>query len=298
MRLFPKALQRPPSLGLYARLAAGNRPRSYAGKFFAVAFVTLQLPLLALLAWLLATQRIDGRGWLLPGVAMLLAGTLLAFRGFRQLAAPIDLAARALREFLHEGTPPELPQHYRDTAGRLLRDVRYVTAALARERSELEKLAQSDFLTGLMNRRAADRALHDIEGAWPRCVGMLDIDHFKSINDRYGHGVGDAVLAELGRLLRASLRESDWAARWGGEEFLLLIHAALPDAQSACERLRARVAEHRFAGELKLRISFSVGLAEVEPGNALDAAIARADEALLAAKRNGRDRVELYATAR
>ncbi|MCE5231875.1 MAG: GGDEF domain-containing protein [Mizugakiibacter sp.] len=297
MRLFPKWQRHPPSLGLYARLAARNRPRSYAGKFFAVAFVTLQLPLLALLAWLLTTRTVDRDTWLLPALAALLAGTLLAFRGFRQLVAPIELAAQALRDFLHDGTPAALPQHYRDTAGRLLRDVRYVTAALARERGELEKLAQSDFLTGLMNRRAADRALHEIEGAWPRCVGMLDIDRFKSVNDRHGHGVGDAVLAELGDLLRASLRESDWAARWGGEEFLLLIHASLPDARSACERLRARVAERRFAGEARLRISFSVGLAEVEPGCALDSAIERADAALLVAKRNGRDRVELYAPA-
>lgn len=169
-----------------------------------------------------------------------------------------------------------------------------------REQSEaFEKQAREDALTGLPNRRAFDDALgYAVElarsGNRPLTLAMLDIDHFKDVNDRYSHAIGDAVLREVGRLLSGASRVSDMSARVGGEEFALLLHdTTLERAQLTCERLRQRFHEQRnWAGVAGLQINFSAGLAqwrgEPESGQAM---LQRADDALYQAKQGGRDRI-------
>ena len=127
------------------------------------------------------------------------------------------------------------------------------------------------------------------------CALMLDVDHFKAINDSFGHDVGDLALSEVGQLLQRSCRASDLLARWGGEEFLLL----LPDTQQdeglqLAERIRLAVSQlsvcHR--GEPVL-LTASLGLATLAPGRDLAALVGAADAALYAAKQAGRNRVAL-----
>lgn len=163
----------------------------------------------------------------------------------------------------------------------------------------LGRAAHEDALTGLHNRRHAEMILPLlVEGArlqhQPICVAMLDIDHFKRVNDRFGHPVGDQVLKTMAQLLRQKMRSADLLARIGGEEFLIVfVGTPMPQAHEICERLRQAVANHcweALAGGL--RLSISIGLTGGEPDDAADALLERADRALYAAKHGGRDRVQ------
>lgn len=159
----------------------------------------------------------------------------------------------------------------------------------------IRELAQVDELTRLSNRRHILEALVAEQERSKRSgdalsVVLVDLDHFKVINDRHGHAAGDAVLSAFAAALRAGLRDSDAAGRWGGEEFLLL----LPDASATAavammDRLREAVArlpfDHVAPG---LRISFSAGVTECGAAEASDAAIERADRAMYQAKQAGR----------
>jgi diguanylate cyclase (GGDEF)-like protein len=160
---------------------------------------------------------------------------------------------------------------------------------------ELQGRAMEDPLTGLLNRRGFEEAARKrIANAKGRCfsIAVCDIDHFKAINDSCGHVDGDAVLVKVAELLRENLRRGDEMARFGGEEFVMLlsdIHRE--DARDLIERLRQVIEETRFgSGSLRRRrITASFGIAEYRVGEELEDAIRRADKMLYVAKRNGRN---------
>ena len=165
--------------------------------------------------------------------------------------------------------------------------------------ARLERQALTDELTGVMTRRAlrdvAPAALARARAAGTEvAVLMLDIDHFKQVNDRHGHLTGDDVLREVARTLRAQLRADALVTRYGGEEFALVVPVAdLAAAQHVAERLRLAVATRPIAtGSGTLAVTVSVGLALLGAQETLDAALLRADEARYRAKHAGRDRVE------
>jgi diguanylate cyclase (GGDEF)-like protein len=162
----------------------------------------------------------------------------------------------------------------------------------------LRELATQDELTGLYNRRQfVELAEAEVARArrtgTPLSLAMLDIDHFKAVNDVFGHPVGDLALRELARAMRETLRTSDVPARIGGEEFVVLLRdTGLDGAVSVTERLRERVgrAEVSAGVDRVARFTVSGGVAELAPGERLDALLARADEALYRAKEDGRNR--------
>jgi diguanylate cyclase (GGDEF)-like protein len=168
---------------------------------------------------------------------------------------------------------------------------------------ELRVLATTDFLTGLPNRREFMRRLGEEQDRLRRDVGaraavlLLDVDHFKRINDEHGHAAGDAVLRQLAELMRDGQRKIDMPGRIGGEEFAILLPGTgLDDALVYAERLRQRVAATplRLDDELTVVVTISIGIAVVGGKDASgDAALVRADQALYRAKRGGRNRVEL-----
>jgi diguanylate cyclase (GGDEF)-like protein len=170
-----------------------------------------------------------------------------------------------------------------------------------RYRQQLVKLASQDGLTGLPNRRRtaelATAALAEATAAQtPLTIAIIDMDHFKIINDRCGHATGDFVLKEFARVGRESLRESDVLGRWGGEEFLLVMPGAtLEFAMASLERMRTLVFGIRLpASGSGMRVSLSAGLAtSLRHGRSLDEMIARADSALYVAKNEGRDLVRV-----
>jgi len=158
----------------------------------------------------------------------------------------------------------------------------------AEQAAAFEDAAMTDALTDLPNRRAWDRALHD-QLAWaerqsrPLALALIDLDRFKLFNDTRGHQAGDALLAEAADAWRGAVRAQDVLARYGGEEFALAMPGCeLDDAEEIVERLRRRVPQGQTC---------SIGLARWEPGECPRALVARADDALYAAKSTGRDRV-------
>ncbi len=164
--------------------------------------------------------------------------------------------------------------------------------------SKLAKLAWTDGLTGLMNRRRfLERAHSEFARAkrysHPLSLIVFDVDHFKQINDTFGHGFGDRVLSELGKTVRVCFRETDFCGRLGGEEFALVLpETPLDSAVNAAERLRRNISGLEISKEGKqTRITISLGVATVLPRDEeWNSAFQRADEALYCSKRQGRNR--------
>ena len=179
---------------------------------------------------------------------------------------------------------------------RLMQQKHQLSQALER----ISHLATHDELTGLVNRRhmteliAVERQRCERAGR-PLVLAILDLDHFKSINDSEGHAVGDQVLQAFARTVQATVRNTDMLARWGGEEFVLMLYDS--DAASTLgllERVRAKVQamELPFDGR-SVRVTVSMGVALSRPGEPLERLLERADVALYEAKSQGRNRVVL-----
>lgn len=161
---------------------------------------------------------------------------------------------------------------------------------------QLQELASTDPLTLLRNRRFMDRTMdaeakRSIRYGTPLALVLLDIDHFKRINDSHGHQVGDQVLCQMAALLRDNSRESDIIGRWGGEEMLIVSPGLdMEHAKAYAERLRGFIESASFFGGLRVTASF--GVAEYEAGESLDSLLIRVDKLLYVAKNAGRNRVE------
>lgn len=177
--------------------------------------------------------------------------------------------------------------------------------ALMRDRtSRLEQASRTDPLTGLSNRRHGDATLREeMERSRryerPMAVALLDIDHFKGINDSLGHAAGDEVLKWVAAELRAVSRRTDTVVRWGGEEFLFVFpETVLDEAAGIVERFRGHLATHpvtvEAAGGRELSVTVSGGVAELEPDDTADSLVDRADSALYKAKETGRNRLLMW----
>lgn len=170
---------------------------------------------------------------------------------------------------------------------------------LAQAVEQVRKLATHDDLTGLPNRRyllelMQLEVLRAQRSGLPLLLAQLDIDHFKTVNDTCGHATGDLALQAFARTVRASVRSCDVLARWGGEEFMLLLCNTPPiPARELLERVRQAVAAQRMArpGQPPLQLTVSIGVACLRPGEALEDLLERGDRALYAAKAAGRDQV-------
>jgi diguanylate cyclase (GGDEF)-like protein len=184
----------------------------------------------------------------------------------------------------------------------------YTDTVMYQERLEestkrLEQMSQTDHLTQVANRRhLLDRLSQELSRirrlGQPLSLAILDVDHFKHVNDTYGHLCGDQVLVQLAGVLKASLRTYDLVGRYGGEEFCLILpNTDLQDALALVERLRCQIAETQFEhGRLKLGITISAGVtcSQGQPEDfRADTLLSQADEALYRAKTSGRNQTEL-----
>lgn len=174
----------------------------------------------------------------------------------------------------------------------------YFKQRISQSEKHLQAQAMEDSLTGLYNRRHF-QMVAELELARCQRTGshaallILDIDFFKQINDTHGHEAGDLVLAAVGRLLKDGAREMDTLARWGGEEFVLLMpDADMAEAMSVAERLRHKLEETPIIGPgIKIRCTLSCGVTSMQATEPLNLAVARADRALYRSKSEGRNRV-------
>jgi diguanylate cyclase (GGDEF)-like protein len=179
------------------------------------------------------------------------------------------------------------------------------SAEESRRRAEAaSEMSMTDALTGLLNRYGLQRALQrelaeSRRYARPLSCLLLDLDHFKAVNDTYGHAAGDAALTQAAHVLAESVRGSDVVCRYGGEEFLVLApETNLRGALALAEKIRLAVSSRLFGADaLSFPLTFSVGVARLRDGESGNDMIARADEALYQAKQRGRDRVEANAEA-
>ena len=257
--------------------------------------------------------------------------TVAALLLARRISRPVEQLVRIAEQVESERRIPEFParlgahelarlsQAMQSMAGSLLRteqqlqqanatlesQVRQRTAELQAANAALEHLATRDPLTSLHNRRSLDARLaeaHALDRRYGASNGrvhgllLVDVDHFKRINDQFGHPLGDAVLRQLGELLQATVRITDVAARFGGEEFAVLLPelAGPLDAVMAAEKIRTAVAAADFPGVGQVTVSIGVSLASPDDAD-VRPLVDRADAALYEAKRGGRNAVVLKA---
>ena len=164
------------------------------------------------------------------------------------------------------------------------------------EAEEMSRVAITDPLTHIMNRRGITVGLLDAMAQaeryrTPLTIAMADIDHFKEINDTYGHEAGDRVLKDVASLLSDALRMPDKVGRYGGEEFLMVLpHTGLVPGRKIVDRIRASVSKWSFdLGTKKVRLTISIGVTQFKPGEDLEQLMAHADKALYDAKKGGRN---------
>lgn len=223
--------------------------------------------------------------WFLLGIIILTAAVVALMA--RRIALPLEKLADMVRHDDSEMSLASVPAWYYE-AGRLKEAVQEYHYAVAGRMAALSDEAMTDPLTGLWNRRGFTLMANRSGDGAAQCVIAIDIDHFKKINDRYGHDAGDAVLISLAGLLRQTCRTEDVVSRFGGEEFIILLpQTAVEDAARTAGRIREVVSTTTFpcAGALTV----SAGVAALADCGNRDAMLRRADEALYEAKGAGRN---------
>jgi diguanylate cyclase (GGDEF)-like protein len=194
--------------------------------------------------------------------------------------------------------------HSQDELGKLAHNINDMATSLDRMYCEINKQARTDRLTGILNRMAMEEILqHELASAQRNkhalSIAVFDLDHFKTVNDRFGHPVGDKVLQAVTDIVLQSIRRCDYFFRYGGEEFLLLFpHTDTSMATKVLERCRKAIAAHSLIIDTyRIPVTASFGLAEYQDDSAeMETLITQADEALYTAKNTGRNRIVDYSS--
>jgi diguanylate cyclase (GGDEF)-like protein len=280
-------------MGIYRLLADLALVRdSYAGKFALAAFVGVLIPLAIFIVYLLLT-RADLQA-LYPVIAALVLACFAGFLGtlwlLRELLVPIDLTAETLRNYIDSRRMPDLPIHFPDRAGRLMEGTQYTLTQLHETISRLERISDTDDLTGIYNRRAGEKRLAEEVARAERDLqsfqfAFFDINSFKAINDKHGHSAGDACISHVAALLQLNTRRGDWVARWGGDEFVVGLHRNRA-LKMVMERIISAIESTpcEIAPGLETRLKVSCGVAEYRFGDGPAGVLADADKAMYAAK--------------
>ncbi|MEJ7933255.1 GGDEF domain-containing protein [Sphingobium sp. AN558] len=263
-------------------------PRSLRMRLFALCFIATHLPLLGYIGWGMATGRIALAEFILLTLATI-GGTALALMGIGALLHPIH----ALADTLHrdDAKSPALPE-VGDVIHTLYSGVHRAASATRSQIDGLLAAAHEDPLTGIANRRGFLAQLDALPvSRRTGCLAIVDIDHFKQVNDQLGHDAGDRLLVDFASRLSAQVRRVDLVARWGGEEFAIFFEDCIED--EACwslARIAGRMRDRPIGTGSERALTFSAGVARWT-GASIDESLRQADEALYQAKQAGRDQV-------
>ena len=283
-------------LPLYDLVGRLPGPRRLAHKVLLVALLGTLTPLFFLALYVLLFTS-PGSFALAP-ILVVLAGTLLGAAitlfAIQALLTPIGAVGRALDAFEKAEDLPNLGRGYQGEIGELLNDTELALISLRHSVEHLEACAQLDMLTRLPNRQGAAERLERMiprDDRQPRSLSLMIIrlDGFSRVGQVHGGAVGDSVLQKVGGLLRDSLRERDWVARWGDDEFLLVLaNNDRQDIAGLSARLRRQLECLPLDedGELLLDVGFCAGAAYFESGMTVDEVIEKADEARRLARQN------------
>ncbi|HUL97335.1 MAG TPA: diguanylate cyclase [Usitatibacter sp.] len=289
------SLDRMPMYRLLADVAPVRA--SYAAKFALASFVGVMIPLLIFVLYLLIARA----DWpsMYPAIAALVLACFAGFLGtmwmVRELLVPVDLTAETLRSYIDNRKLPDLPTHFPDRAGRLMEGTQYTLSQLHETIRRLERVSDTDDLTGIYNRRAGEKRLAEEVARAERDLqsfqlAFFDINDFKEINDDHGHSAGDACISHVAALLQLNTRRGDWVARWGGDEFVVGLHR-----NRALKMVMERIVKAiegtpcEIAPGQELRVSVSCGVAEYRFGDGPAGLLADADRAMYAAKELARN---------
>ncbi|MDR6103392.1 diguanylate cyclase (GGDEF)-like protein [Agrobacterium larrymoorei] len=268
---------------------------SFVAKTFLVCFVSVHVPLIALAVYLALGFQPGTLSVLLLILGATLVGTALCLFAIWRLIRPLNLLADAMKRYPEDKGILRIYPKSRDEIGTVTDIARSTLLQVENLTKQLKHQAMTDFLTGLGNRRALMEQMPIIRAKAARpeeavSLILFDLDHFKRINDEYGHDAGDSVLMAIGEAVKDHLRPYDYAARMGGEEFCIVLPGAdLAAAETVAERLR-RAVESRVVEPLpEGRITCSFGVAQARPNEKLQELLLRADAALYTAKDQGRN---------
>ena len=261
-------------------------PRHYTIRMFLLCFLAVHMPLLAFLGF-----EVTRGAWHWQTFAVLLGATVVgsafAIAALAGLLVPVAVATRGLRALRDGQQMQDIPAGGPDMAGELLESVAHALRSTSARLDELKGLALTDPLTGLLNRRGFVEQLEQLPtGAGT--LALLDGDRFKQVNDRLGHAEGDRVLRALADRLRDRLRKQDMAARWGGDEFVILLRDTdEQEARAIVKRVQLSLRRRPIARLNGRPINFSVGFAPLS-GKTMEAvteAVKAADAEMYATKR-------------
>jgi diguanylate cyclase (GGDEF)-like protein len=266
-----------------------------------IAFFGIQVPLLTLIIYSVFSNPLGYQSIIRILVFTVLAsllGTAFTLYFLYYLLFPVTLASSKLREYITDKKMPDLPSYYKDEAGQLMADVQYTVSHIDKLIRSLEKTSTTDYLTGIDNRFAAEKRLkEDIarssRGNNKMSLILLDLDDFKRINDQYGHDIGDFCLKHAVNILKTNVRESDWMARWGGDEIMIMLFDSDEVfASKVLERIISGLEENPIPttqGLIKLTIS--VGVSQFKQSYDFESFFKKTDTALLEAKRRGKGQI-------
>lgn len=277
-------------------------PHSYRAKIMAVMLLCIALPMLVLVAWLASNNDAAPERILLAiaiGLAATLAGMVVALLLVYRLLQPLRRAVAALDAYETQRVLPRFVPHElgQDEMGRLLNGIQRVLHNVDGARRHLEQYALEDPLTEAMNRRGCTNALNaSVEeartGRNPFTLFVVDLDNLKAINDEHGHAAGDFALVSLVRIARECfLGERDWIGRWGGDEFVLGMHA---DPDIALDRMRVWIEVLSRPSDGMRPVHVSVGAAAWRPGLEAGQLYRLADAVMYQAKFAGGRRVLVH----
>jgi diguanylate cyclase (GGDEF)-like protein len=286
-------------MAVYRRIAGFAPVReSYAAKLALAAFVGCMVPLAVFIVYLLISSA--DLAAMYPVLAALVLACFAGFLGtlwmLRELLVPIDLTAEALRGYIDSRKLPDLPLEFPDRAGKLMEGTQYTLMQLHETITRLERVSDTDDLTGIYNRRAGEKRLAEETARAERDLqvfqlAFFDINNFKAINDRHGHSAGDACISHIAALLQLNTRRGDWVARWGGDEFIVGLHRNRA-LKMVMERIVKAIDSSpcEIGPGLELRVNVSCGVADYRFGSGPMGVMADADRAMYAAKELSRSR--------